>query len=159
LNSLDDIDGKIDADMSEWVRYIDIIDTYRKTYYQDASGQWYQALMDFEVVDGYPVGYIHGWVPSAPPSNPRLMNDFTRSGPAFKAVRSYATSPQFVKSNNGDVYRIERYRFVSNTNITEYTNIESATLVTGFNDGPIRQEFDSWGASAYKIDITWSWYC
>ena len=152
LNSLDDIGGRNDVDMSEWIPYTDIIDTYRKTYYQDASGLWWQALMDFEVVDGYPVGYIEGWISSAPPSNPRLMNDFTRSGPAF-VVRSYAVSPQFIKSNNGDVYRVERYRFVSNTNITEYMNIKSATLVTGFNDGPIRQEFDSWGVSAYKTTL------
>lgn len=133
---------------SESIPYKDIIDTYRNIYYFDAAGQWYKALLDFNFVDGHAVSEVTGWVSSSPPKNPMLLKDFQVAGPA-PVFYSYAVSPQFIKSNTGKIYQVERYKD-NRPRYPEDEGIKNATVVTGFTEGPVRQAFDSWSSSVLK---------
>ena len=133
-----------------------------KIYYQDASGQWYQALLSgwvsasslserrlFKTPDGQIVVYIDGWISSSPPKNPLLLKDKLPSGP-YPAFYSRVRPLQFIKSNTGKIYQVEL------DTKTEYANVEvikNATLVSGFSEGPIRQAFDSWSSSVLREEV------
>lgn len=135
---------------SESIPYKEIVDTYRKIYYQDAAGQWYEAILDSDKnifdEEGYVVSYVMGWVSSSRPKNPMLLKDFQVAGP-FPVFYSYAVSPQFIKSNTGRIYQVERYK---DDDGAEDEGIKSATVVAGFTEGPVRQAFDSWSSSVLK---------